>query len=178
MNPDQALAAYRGIVVVNAAHIALELSLQLRNASIEAQRAAFGGDKEVGWVYLYRHPTLHTDTVLESVASPDGMDTITSTYKNHPALANIGELIRTRRNLIRALASKVGLSAENIGIEDPVRGRMLGLTELSTGQLIDMLAEKAGVTIQAPTESLGGDIEIVQPAGHGDFDVKRIRSGH
>jgi hypothetical protein len=151
-----ALDAYKDVVVVNADRIALELSLKFKEASKMAQHQAFGGTVDAGWFYLYRRDDMHTDTVLECVVSPDSGDMITSLYKNHSIFGDKGELIRARRVLIKAIAEKVGLSAEAIGIEDTARGRALGLTELSTGQLIDLLAERLGHTVvTTDTHGLG-----------------------
>lgn len=137
----------REIVVVNNDRMALELSLNFGKRSTEAQRQHFGGDFKHGFFYLVRDDNVSTDTVMECVTSLDGGDAVTSLYKNHSALATVGELMRTRQMLADALAQKVGLSVEAIGIDDQARGRSLGVNELSTGQLIDMLAEKLGMSV-------------------------------
>jgi len=154
MNPEQVLEKYRDLVAVNSERIALELSLNLRKESIEAQRAAFGGSRELGFFYLYRHDA-HNDKVLESVLAMTG-DAITSVYVNHRANASIGSLMAARSELMRAISEKIGLSIEAIGIEDPGRGRQVALSELATGQLIDILAERMGTSV-AVTGSFGGD---------------------
>lgn len=157
MTPDQALSKYRDIVAVNSERIALELSQHLRKETQEAQRAVFGGHYNFGFFWLYRHDS-HPDKVMECVVSPQG-DAITSVYKNHSAFASIGELLRARTELIAAIAEKVGLSAEAMGISDPGRGRELSLSELSTCQLIDLLSERMGSSVMV-TNSVGGDAEL------------------
>ena len=172
MNAQQALAAYRDIVVVNADHIALDLGVQLRGASIEAQKAAFAGSKETGWFYLYSHPK-HPDVVMETIVSTGQDESIISLYKPHPAFASAGELMRVRRILIDGLASKFGMNAESIAIPDHSRGRELDMSELATGQLIDLLAEQVG-TLAERVGSYGGDASIVKAFDdRGNFDVRR-----
>lgn len=139
------LQAYSDVVVVNAPKIALEIALALKAQSLAVQRATFAGDAESGPFYLYRIDKF-PDTVFECMASTDG-DAISSLYKNHRIFNSGGELMRARKFLIRAIAEKVGLSAESIGIDDPGRGRALSLRELATGQLIDVLAERMGHSI-------------------------------
>ncbi len=139
------LSQYADVVVVNSAKIALEIALTLKQQPQHTQRDAFAGSRETGHFYLYRLDKF-PDTVFECVASPDG-DAITSLYKNHRIFGSAGELMRARGQLIAAISEKVGLSAESIGIDDPGRGRALSLNELSTGQLIDTLAERMGQSI-------------------------------
>lgn len=139
------LQAYSDVVVVNSAKIALEISLTFREQHQSVQRAAFAGTRETGHFYLYRIDKF-PDTIFECVASPAG-DAITSLYKNHRIFGSAGELMRARKHLIDSISEKVGLSAESIGIDDPGRSRALSLSELSTGQLIDTLAERMGQSI-------------------------------
>jgi len=151
-----AFDAYRQIVVVNSDRVALELGMKLRDASEESRREAFSGRREAGFFYLYRRDDMHTDSVMEVVVSTDG-DAITSVYKNHRAFASGGALIEARMALIKALAEKIGLPPESVGIDDSVRGRALHLQELSTGQLLDLLAEKEGKTL-VRTDSYAGNV--------------------
>jgi hypothetical protein len=149
------LDAYRDVVVVNGEQKTLDLSLDLKKKSTEEQRNFFAGTPMTGWFYLYGREG--DDTLMECVMSPQG-DSITSLYKRHPIFASAGELIRARTTLMAALSDKVGLSIEGIGIEDMARGRTLGLAELSTGQLIDLLAERSGVSLAAKTDSYGQEM--------------------
>lgn len=139
------LSQYSDVVVVNGAKIALEIALTLKQLPMHVQRSSFAGSAETGHFYMHRLDKF-PDTVFECVASPEG-DAITSLYKNHRIFGSAGELMRARRHLIDAIAAKVGLSVESIGVDDPGRGRALGLNELSTGQLIDTLAERMGQSI-------------------------------
>lgn len=139
------LDRYRDVVVVNADHIALALSLELKKQPLSVQRDAFGGSNLGGYLYMYRSDQ-HPDKVLESVVSAFG-DSITSLYMNNRIFGSVGELITARETLIKAIAEKVGLSPAAVGIEDSSRGRSLNLCELSTGQLIDTLAERMGSSI-------------------------------
>lgn len=143
---QETLQRYADVVAVNADRIALELSLLLKNEPPEVQRKTFGGSREAGWFYLY-HNAKHPDSMFECVMSQEGGDSITALYKTNRIFGSVGELISARETLIRAIAEKVGLSREAVGIEDPGRGRTVGLVDLSTGQLIDMLAEKVGSSI-------------------------------
>jgi hypothetical protein len=139
------LSRMRDLVVYNSEHHALALSLKLEKLPVNERRKWFGGSHPTGWLYLFRDPEF-PDIVLETVQSQFGGDAITSTYiGNHSSLANVGTLISAREDLIRAIAQEIGLSIPAIGIPDPVRGRDLSLKELSTGQLIDLLAERNGV---------------------------------
>jgi hypothetical protein len=133
------LDRYRTVVVVNADHIALKISLDLKEQSLDVQRRAFAGSKSAGYFYLHSTEEF-PDMVYECVASPEGDDAIASVYLGHRIFNTPGELMSARENLISAIAAQVGLSVEGIGIDDPGRGRSLSLTELSTGQLIDTLA--------------------------------------
>lgn len=140
------LAPYADVVVVNSNRVALELSLNLKKEPHQAQRNTFGGSEKAGYFYLYRHGS-HPDSVYECITSAEHGDAIAGVYKNHRIFASRGELIHAREQLIRAIAGKIGISAESIGIDDPGRGRTLGLVELSTGQLIDVLADRMGKSI-------------------------------
>lgn len=152
---EHVLAAYRDVVVVNSERKTLELSLQMRKMTQAQQRDHFAGTKMTGWFYLYCPED--SDTVMECVMSERG-DSVTSLYKRHRIFASNGELIRARTELMSALSQKIGLSVDAIGIEDETRGRTLGLGELSTGQLIDLLAERSGLSLAAPTDSYGQDL--------------------
>ena len=137
------LDSVRDVVVVNANHIALELSVTMRDGPVGELQSAFGGNHEVGYFYLYRHPK-HPDTVMETVISREHKDGITSLYKgNHRIFASNADLMRARASLIAALAADVGLPAESIGIDDEARGRQMSLIELGTGQIIDLLQDRA-----------------------------------
>lgn len=153
--PEATLAKFRDIVVVNSTEISLALSQQLRKQP--DQRAHFGGNQKWGFIYLFRSDKVHPGNVLECVVSPAG-DAITSVYREHSAFASLGDLTRAREELIRALAQRVGISVEGMGIDDAGRGRTLSGAELSTGQLIDLLAEQAGASV-AVTNSHGADLE-------------------
>lgn len=158
MSPQETLDRFRNIVVVNAQRTALEISQHLRRLPLNEQRQHFGGDYGSGYLYLYRHDS-HPDKVMETVVSPQG-EAITSIYINSPELATIGEVIKMRQALIRAIAERVGLSAGLIGVEDEGRGRQLGLAELSTGQLIDVLGDRMGSSVMV-SSSIGGDADAV-----------------
>lgn len=150
---------YQDVVVINSDRKALELSIKLRDMPREQQRPFFGGTPKTGFFYLFTHESV-PDMVLESVHSTDVVDGITAIYKPHPIFASPGELIRAREVLIETLAKKVGLPAESVGIDDPVRGRALGLNELSTGQLIDMLAEQEGSIVMKTDSYVGGAADL------------------
>ena len=137
--PEKTLEQYRDVVVVNADHIALKISLDLKEQPLDAQRRAFAGHRDAGYFYLHETAEF-PNMVYECIASPDGGDAIASVYMGHRIFNSPGELISARANMIKAIAFKTGLSVENIGIDDPGRGRSLNLCELSTGQLIDTLA--------------------------------------
>ena len=145
MTPEQVTESTRDVVVVNHEKTALEISFDLKESTKENQRLAFAGSRNAGFFYLHRIDK-HPDMVYECVVSQEG-DAITSVYRNHRIFQNHGELIKARVLLINAVAQKVGLSPEGVGVDDPGRGRVLGLVELSTGQLIDMLSEKIGQSI-------------------------------
>jgi len=151
---------FRDVVVVNHDRLALELSQKLNAIPRNDQRPFFAASQKGGAVYLFADERVSRDTVLECVMSLAG-DAITSLYKVNPIFATPGELLKARERLVDALAAKIGLSVEAIGIDDPGRGRALGLEELSTGQLIDLLAERVGESI------LTTDSHVVGGAGTG-----------
>lgn len=148
---NQEINPYLDVVVVNSGNSILKLSLKLRSKSEEDQRKAFAGSSLAGYFYLFRDHEV-PDMVYECIASKEGGDAISALYVNHRIFNSVGTLIAAREHLIRAIAEKVGLSPEAVGIDDPGRGRSLPLKDLSTGQLIDLLAEKMGKTIMT-TES-------------------------
>lgn len=156
MTPEQAMEAFRDVVVVNSDRIVLELSHEFRKRPVDQQRKHFGGHYEIGFTWLIRSDAQHTDKVMETVVSAQG-DAITSLYVNHRIFATLGTLMQAREVLINAIAERIGLSAGAVGVEDAGRGRRLGLTELSTGQLIDILAERTGSSIVVPNNR-GGDV--------------------
>lgn len=155
MTPQETLDAHRSLVAVNSEKIALELSAKLRARTIDEQRLCFGGDYKSGFFWLFRDDS-HPDKVMETVVSPLG-DAITSVYVNCSFNGSIGNLMNARHSLIAAIAEKVGLSVEAMGVEDRGRGRSLNLAELSTGQLIDLLADQMGASLMT-TASVGGDV--------------------
>lgn len=140
------ISPYSDVVVVNAPKVALELSLKLKSVTMDEQRKSFAGSALAGWFYLFRDGC-QPNNVYECVVSTSHDDAIASVYKNHPIFTTPGQLMTARECLVRMLADKVGLSVENVGIDDPGRGRSLALPELSTGQLIDLLAERMGSSI-------------------------------
>lgn len=158
MTPDQVLDMHRDIAAVNSNQIALGLSQILRGKTIAEQRECFGGSYAYGFTWLFRDDAKYPGKVMETVSSPQG-DAITSVYMNHRCLASVGELARSRELLIKAVAEKVGLSVESVGVDDAGRGRTLGLAELATAQLIDLLADRMGHTV-ITTGSVGGNAEI------------------
>lgn len=159
MNPQEILDRYRDLVAVNSERIAQELSAQLRKKTLPEQRQHFANVASSGFFFLYRDPVVHPDKVLECVVSPAG-DAITSVYiGNHAMVSDMGTLIGAREALQRAISEKIGLSIEAIGVDDPGRGRALGLKELSTAQLIDLLAEQMGASVMT-TSSVGMDAAL------------------
>ena len=158
MTPELVLDKYRDLVAVNSSRIAHELSDLLKKEGTEDQRRCFGGDMRVGFIWLYRNDK-NPGNVLECIVSEVG-DAITSVYKEHRSLQSINTLAQAREELIGALVEKIGLSRERTGIEDPGRGRSLGLEELSTAQMIDLLAEQMGSSIVV-TNSIGMDASNV-----------------
>lgn len=155
---ESTLGRMRDLVVVNSTRHSLALSQSLRALPVEHQRQHFGGDQQSGFVWLYRDDALHPDMVLETVVSPRG-DAVTSVYMNHSINQSLGEVMRARKQLIAALEHSLGMSQASIGIDDYTRGRALDPAEVSTGQLIDLLAERAGAAIftsSASTSSHGG----------------------
>ena len=143
---NQEINPYLDVVVANSNNRILKLSLKLRSKSSEDQRKAFGGSPLAGYFYLFRDHEV-PDMVYECVPSRELEDAISSLYVNHRIFNSVGTLVAAREHLIKAIAEKVGLSPEAVGIDDPGRGRVLPLKDLSTGQLIDLLAEKMGKTI-------------------------------
>lgn len=136
------LERMRGLTVMNSNSILLEMSLDLRQKTQEDQRKRFGGSQKAGWFYLHSNDDKRPDTVFECVVSEAG-DYVSAIYKGHPTFNSIGEHTRVREALIDELAGKIGLSHDMIGVPDEARGRDLGLNELATGQLIDLLEEQS-----------------------------------
>lgn len=185
----------KSLVVVNSNKRTLALTIDLRDAGTEAQRARFAGSQKAGYFYLHTNERLHPNHLMECVVSQAG-DSITSLYLGHPALETPGELLRTREALIDELAAKYGLSHESVGIDDETRGRVLGLEELSTGQLIDMLSDqlslvapqtdnygmaKPGKNIAAPKQEIKigkgniDDAHVLSVSADGSIVAQRIK---
>jgi hypothetical protein len=143
---QKTLQKFSDVIVINGSKTALEIALRLKESPINVQRAAFGGDWEAGFIYLHRIDKF-PDTVYECIASSEEGDSITSIYKNHSIFGSLGDLMKARTELINAIVEKVGMSVTSIGIDDESRGRALDLRELSTGQLIDTLAERMGQSV-------------------------------
>lgn len=166
MSPDQVLESVRDVVVINHDRTALEIAFHLKEQPKEVQRKAFAGTEKSGYFYLHRIDKF-PDTVYECVMSATDGDAISSTYKNHRVFQNVGELIRARELLVEAIAQKVGLSVQGVGVDDPGRGRTLSLNEMATGQLIDMLAERVGKSVVTTNSH--------STAGFGGIDLSEVR---
>lgn len=158
------LEAVRDVVVVNSNHHALKLSLLMRDGPPGDVKKAYAGNDQVGHFYLYRNVAAQA-MVLETVASRTHKDGITAVYREHRIFESGAELMRTRGALIEALAKEYGLPAESIGIDDAARGRSLGLNELSTGQLIDLLQDRARAGIVTmKTDNYATGVDLAFPA--------------
>ena len=139
---SSALESVRDLVVVNSNHHALKLSLLMRDGPVGDVKKAYAGNADAGHFYLYRNEAVQ-GMVMETVFSPTHKDGITSVYQEHRIFESGAELLRKRAALIVDLAAEYGLPHESIGIDDAARGRQMALTELSTGQLIDLLQDRA-----------------------------------
>lgn len=137
---SEILSKYLDLTVVNSSAIAQKMSLQLEAATLEVKQSTYGGNPLVGWFYLGRSVD-HPGMVFECTVTPQ--DSISSVYMEHPMFESRAELMRTREALMNAIAADLGLSVEGVGIDDHARGRTLGLSELATGQLVDMLAQRS-----------------------------------
>lgn len=142
---------YADVVVVNANHLALDLSVLMRAEPEASQREFFGGNLKSGYLYLYSNPK-YPEFVFECVMSVDG-DAIAAVYRGHPIFASLGEVTKARDRLCDLISAEVGLSVEGVGVDDKARGRTLGLRDLSTGQLVDMLRERTGGKVIAVTDN-------------------------
>jgi hypothetical protein len=159
---NSVLDSVRDVVVVNSDRQALQLSIALRDGPVGDIHKAYAGAPKPGHLYLYRNAVV-PDTVMETVISPTHKEGITSLYKEHRIFATGAELLRKREALIDALAADIGLSAESIGIDDAARGRPMALSELSTGQLIDLLSDRSRggiVTMKSDNYATGVDREV------------------
>lgn len=157
MSHSLVLDKYRDIVVANAEQRVHALALELRKLPLNEQRRHFGGSAAGGFLYLFRDEKIAPGMVMECVMSTAG-DAITSLYTNNRVFENPGTVMQARAELIAEAARKIGMPPESIGIDDPARGRALGLEELSTGQLIDILAEREGMTVMR-TDSHGVELQ-------------------
>lgn len=163
MNTDAILDKYRDLVVDNIDRHMLTLSQDLRTQSHTRQAAAFAQHQDAGGFYLYANSEKLPGVVFECVRG-FANDSISSCYKEHRIFASSGNLIAARAELIQALAYKIGMPAESIGIDDEARGRALGLHELATGQLVDLLSEKSGrVLVQTDTHAVDGRQHSTNP---------------
>jgi hypothetical protein len=142
------LNAMRDLVVVNSNQHALRMSIAMRDGPAEERQRAYAGNNEAGHLYMYRTGQL-PGFVMETVFSPTHKDGVTTVYKEHRAFESGAELLRKRDLLIKELSKEFGLSAEAIGIPDQARRRDLSLTELATGQLVDLLQDRtrAGIVM-------------------------------
>jgi hypothetical protein len=179
MDIDHILAKYRDLIVDNVDRHMLVLTQDLRAQSQERQMATFAQHPDAGGFYLYANREKLPGVVFECVRGFGG-DSISSCYKAHPIFNSAGTLIAARAELIAALAFKVGLPAESVGIDDAARGRALGLHELATGQLIDLLAEKASrVLVQTDTHAIDGKQHAVNPVlGNAEVVEGKLEDAH
>lgn len=145
----------RNLVVLNNDHALLELSLDLRERDKAFQRSCFGGSHETGWFYLHGNEAKRRGMVFECVAIPGG-ETVSTLYMAHPIFNSVADLQRTREELCKLLGEKMGMDYRNMGIFDPSRGREVGVEEMATAQLIDLVLDQlrvAGVG-KAETDSV------------------------
>lgn len=164
MTPQETLDRYRHLVVVNSQRIALQLSQLLQKVPREQASKMMVRNRTAGCFWLFRDPNV-LGTALECVVSPAGGDSVTSLYKDCSEIATPGALLDMRTHLIEALATRVGLSVEAVGIQDQTRGRLVGLNELATGQLLDLLAEQLGSGLTLASNSVvsnshGVDLDV------------------
>lgn len=152
------LERVRDLVVLSNDKAVLELSLDLRELTKEEQRTRFGGSRDSGWFYLHANDQKRRNMVFECIVSETG-ETVSALYMGHPIFNSVGELLRVREELVREIGEKVGLDFRNVGVTDPIRGREVGLEELATGQLIDLLTERTrGIYLgKAENDSYGLD---------------------
>jgi len=136
------LDSVRDLVVVNSNHHALKLSIAMRDGPVGDAQKAYAGNADGGHFYLYRHESV-PGMVMETVFSPKYKDGVTSVYQEHRMFESGAELLRTRAALVAALAAEYGLPHESVGIDDAARGRQMAITELATGQIIDLLQDRA-----------------------------------
>lgn len=138
---NEILQRHADVVVVNADHIARAMGLKLAAVSEEARRETFGGNPKTGHFYLYRDEEF-PGKVFECVVSHGGFS-MTSLYMAHRIFGTRADLMRARESLMDAIGATVGLPAESIGVDDQDRGTV-GLADMATGQLIDMLNGRVG----------------------------------
>lgn len=143
---SEILQQYSDIVVINADNLALRMGLKIQDLGITKQKESFGGNKDSGYLYLFDSEEF-PDAIYECIVSTVGGDAVTSLYKPNRIFGSVGELIRARIRLIEAIAASVGIDRHNVSVDDEGRGRALFLEELSTGQLVDMLAGRMGKSI-------------------------------
>ena len=141
------LDKFRSVVVDNDPKKPLALAMKFRKLPEGSQRDHFGGTRLGGHFYLFADEEVVAGRVYECVASLQYGDAIASCYVHHPIFNSVGSLIAAREELVKAIAEQVGLSPGSVGIDDPGRGRTLGLHEVGTGQLIDLLAERMGASV-------------------------------
>lgn len=150
------LDKYRRIAVIDDDAKLNKLSKLLQGQDKANQRAFFGGDDRTGWFYLYAHPTV-PGVIMEAVQSRHG-DSVISLYAPDAVFNSVGELMKARAEVIEALSASLGLSVQAIGVEDPARGRALGVEEIAFGQLIDLLGERVISTQQSVVDNLGNPL--------------------
>jgi hypothetical protein len=179
MSYENTIDEFRDVVVDNSDRRMMILTQDLRAQSAARQSAAFAQHADAGGFYLYANPEKLPGVVFECVRGFQG-DSISSCYRDHRIFASAGTLIAARAKIIGALAQKIGMPAESIGIDDEARGRALGLHELATGQLLDLLAEKSGrVLIETDTHSVDGRQHASNPVlGNAEVVQGKIEDAH
>lgn len=139
---------FRTTAVVDDDVAVLRLSQKLGKMDKPEQRRFFAGSPKSGYFYLFADEKMAPGLIMETVMSTAG-DSISTVYSaaGCPWFATPGELTKAREQMVTAMCEKVGLSAEAIGIEDPVRGRSLGPFELAFAQMIDLMAEETSSSV-------------------------------
>lgn len=159
MTPVQTMERYRHMVVVNGERLTHELSFAMRQLSEEAQSRLMARSNKAGAMWLFRDPA-KPGYLLEVVYSLEHGDYVSSVYRDDAVNSSAGDVLRMRENLIDALAERHGLSAELMTVTDEGRGREIGLNEMGTGQLIDLLSEQLGSSL-AVADNVAGNLSLM-----------------
>lgn len=140
MAEQHILEKHKGIRPISDDATTIAIAEELMQMPEKDMEQHFAGHEYAGAVFLYESKT-HPDKVLELVMGTVGNDHISTLFEPHPAMGNRQAWLDVRTELIRACEKIFSAPEGKLAIKDASRGRHVLLSEFSTAQLIDLIAD-------------------------------------